>query len=185
MGQLGFADTGEPRFQTTYSGIIANGENVQNGIEDLCSYSFPRLFVETHVTTELASGDDLFSIEQADEPYVVLLGTSFSAQPRFNFAGYIQQFANTSVADFSTTGGGFTGAWINYLKSGDFERQKPDLIIWEVPGWWQFEPRFFDAILPYFQNGCDSTNTMMLATQVSLDPVVVQKVPCSLPNIQR
>lgn len=171
MDQLGFTDTGESRFQTTYSGIVANGENVLIGVEGVCGYSFPRLFVKTHVTTELASGDDLFSTKQTNEPHIVLLGTSFSAQSRFNFAGYLQQFANTSVADFSITGGGFTGAWINYLKSGEFGRQKPDLIIWEVPGWWQFEARYFDAILPYFQNGCDSSNAMMRASQVSLDPI--------------
>ncbi|MFC3095974.1 hypothetical protein DRW07_06300 [Alteromonas sediminis] len=175
MAELGYRDKGPARFETTYSGIIANNENIQNGVEDLCDFSYPRLYVETHVTTELVSEEGLFTDEATDDPHVVLIGTSFSAQRRFNFSGYIQQFSNIPVIDYSTTGGGFTGSWINYLKSGDFEKRKPDLIIWEVPGWWQFEARYFDAILPYFQNGCDSTNTMMLASSVKLNPVSGKK----------
>lgn len=175
LATLGFTDTGDARFETSYSGIIASNENVQNGVERLCDYSYPRLYVNTHVTTEINTGNDLFGGGEKDDPTIVLLGTSFSAQPRFNFAGYLQQYANIPIVDYSVIGGGIVGAWINYLKSGDFERQKPDLIIWEVPGWWQFESRFLHSILPLFHDGCSSSKLTLHANHADISPVSGKK----------
>ena len=182
IDKLGFADTDSPqKYETVYNGVMQDVANVEQAIAQICGFSFAPTYSPTYVTAELdtAENTDSFSLFDEVTDDIVLLGTSFSALPKFNFNGYMQEYANVPVANYALSGGGLIGSWVNYLKSGDFFAAPPRLIIWEVPGWREFEPRFFHAFTPLFFDACDKSNAIMHTSHPS---VSTRKVPNALFN---
>ncbi|EJO94260.1 hypothetical protein A471_09104 [Ectopseudomonas mendocina DLHK] len=77
-----------------------------------------------------ASSDDLFA--DSDLP-VVLVGTSYSANPSWNFAGALRQYLQRDLANHAEEGGGPLVPMLKYLQSEEFENDPPQLVIWEFP----------------------------------------------------
>lgn len=89
----------------------------------------------TAVTTESqraeATGDSLFGDE--DIP-VVLVGTSYSANPLFNFAGFLRESLHADVLNAADEG---LGPFVTMNKWRDSALQRdaslPKVVIWEIP----------------------------------------------------
>lgn len=180
IDKLGLADLdSERKYETTYNGMMRDVANVEQAIAQICDSSYAPTYSPTYVTTEIASEDegDAFTLFDEVSDDIVLLGTSFSALSKFNFNGYIQEYANVPVANYALSGGGLIGSWINYLKSGDFQASPPQLIVWEVPGWREFEPRFFHSFMPLFFEACDANSAVMASDPL---PVTTRKVQNAL-----
>jgi alginate O-acetyltransferase complex protein AlgJ len=77
------------------------------------------------------SGEDLFG--DSDLPQVVLVGTSYSANPLWNFAGALKEALGEEVASYAREGVGPFLPMTTYLQSRDFQDQPPRLVIWEIP----------------------------------------------------
>ncbi|WP_100643158.1 alginate O-acetyltransferase AlgX-related protein [Alteromonas facilis] len=161
------------KYETTYNGVVENDEKIKKAVAEICGFTFAPTYSKTYITTErLTQSDTSFDIFDEVTDEIVLLGTSFSALTQFNFIGYLQEYSNTSVSNYSLSGGGLIGSWVDYLKSGDFHTQPPKLIIWEVPGWRDFEPRFFHTFMPLFFDTCANEDTELSASNLLARPQI-------------
>ncbi|MEW6461329.1 alginate O-acetyltransferase [Ectopseudomonas khazarica] len=83
---------------------------------------------ETH--SAQASSDDLFA--DSDMP-VALVGTSYSANPAWNFAGALRQHLQRDLGNYAEEGEGPLVPMLKYLQSEEFADNPPQLVIWEFP----------------------------------------------------
>jgi len=80
---------------------------------------------------EPAGNTDLFG--DSDLPSVVLVGTSYSANPLWNFLGALKQSLGADIASYAREGAGPFRPMAAYLQSEDFRNHPPRLVIWEIP----------------------------------------------------
>jgi alginate O-acetyltransferase complex protein AlgJ len=66
-------------------------------------------------------------------PEVVLIGTSYSANPLWNFVGALKEALGEDVASYAREGAGPFVPMNTYLHSEDYRTQRPRLVIWEIP----------------------------------------------------
>ncbi len=74
---------------------------------------------------------DLFG--DSDLPQVVLVGTSYSANPLWNFIGALKESLGADIASYARQGAGPFKPMTAYLQSEDFRAHPPSLVIWEIP----------------------------------------------------
>jgi alginate O-acetyltransferase complex protein AlgJ len=76
------------------------------------------------------SGDALF----ADNSVAVgLVGTSYSANPNWNFAGALKQALHADVVNYAEDGHGPVLPMLKYLQTDAFKSSPPQVLIWEFP----------------------------------------------------
>lgn len=80
--------------------------------------------------TEGDGGDALF----ADNSVAVgLVGTSYSANPNWNFAGALKQALHSDVVNYAEDGHGPILPMLKYLQTDAFKSNPPQVLIWEFP----------------------------------------------------
>ncbi len=79
---------------------------------------------------QVASGNELFGEQQVP---VVLVGTSYSANPRWNFLGALRQALGSEVVNYAEDGHGPILPMLKYLQTDAFKDSPPQLVIWEFP----------------------------------------------------
>lgn len=77
------------------------------------------------------AGDALLGEEQA--PGVALIGTSYSANAQWNFAGALQETLGEDVANYAVQAEGPFRPMLDYLKGPALATAQPRLVIWEMP----------------------------------------------------
>ncbi|MBX9755308.1 MAG: alginate O-acetyltransferase, partial [Pseudomonadaceae bacterium] len=77
-----------------------------------------------------AGAGDLFSDSQVP---VALVGTSYSANPRWNFLGALRQALGSDVLNYAEDGHGPLLPMLKYLQSAGLKDSPPQLVIWEFP----------------------------------------------------
>lgn len=87
--------------------------------------------VKTVAADPAASGDGLFG--DAPIPAVALVGTSYSANVSWNFAGFLEAGLGELVANYAKEGNGPFPPMAAYLTGEDFKANKPRVVIWEIP----------------------------------------------------
>lgn len=85
----------------------------------------------THAVQAQAAGDDALFADS--EMPVALVGTSYSANPNWNFVGALKQALGSEVVNYSEDGHGPILPMLSYLKSDDFKNSPPQVLIWEFP----------------------------------------------------
>lgn len=88
------------------------------------------------VKTEKISADtpeNATSLFGAEDLPVTLVGTSYSANPDWNFAGFLQQSLRTDVLNVAQEGQGPFETMKKYLADGAFRDNPPELVVWEIP----------------------------------------------------
>ena len=113
-----------------------------------------------------AGGLDIFG--GASTTPAVLIGTSFSDSAINNFAGWLSQYAQMEVLNYSITGGNQFGAITSYLTSADYEAQRPTFLIWENPIYnniGQFGPQAMEELIAAV--GTDCTTPLPVTAQGS------------------
>lgn len=78
-----------------------------------------------------AAGADLFG--DSALPEIVLVGTSYSANPLWNFTGFLKEALRADIASYAREGVGPFRPMLAYLQSADFREHRPRLVIWEIP----------------------------------------------------
>ena len=87
--------------------------------------------LETRQTRALnSSAGGLFGVQTVP---VTLVGTSYSADTRWNFAGALQQALGADVLDVATEGRGPLPPMRDYLQSSELRDAPPQLVVWEIP----------------------------------------------------
>jgi len=87
--------------------------------------------LEVQRTEPLAPAGGL--LDEAPRPEVVLVGTSYSANPKWNFTGALQQAFAEDVVNYAAPARGPFAPMREYLASADFRAAAPRLVIWEIP----------------------------------------------------
>ncbi|WPP00739.1 alginate O-acetyltransferase [Pseudomonas sp. HR96] len=77
-----------------------------------------------------ASADALFA---SDDIAVALVGTSYSANPHWNFLGALQQALHSDVINYAENGHGPILPMLKYLQGEAFKNSPPQVLIWEFP----------------------------------------------------
>lgn len=78
-----------------------------------------------------AAGDDLFG--DAAAPAVALVGSSYSANPLWNFRGWLEAGLDEAVANYAKEAVGPFPPMAAYLASDDLRAARPRAVIWELP----------------------------------------------------
>lgn len=86
----------------------------------------------THQADDGASNDASGLFDDKQIP-VALVGTSYSANPHWNFLGALQEAIGADIANFSQDGHGPILPMLEYLQSDDFKSHPPQVVIWEFP----------------------------------------------------
>lgn len=82
------------------------------------------------VSTEAQGDDALF----ADSDVAVgLVGTSYSANPNWNFVGALKQALHSDVVNYAEDGHGPILPMLKYLQTDAFKSSPPQVLIWEFP----------------------------------------------------
>jgi len=87
-------------------------------------------------TEKVASNDetslssDLFGDENLS---LALVGTSYSANPTWNFAGFLKEAIGKDILNVADEGLGPFETMENYLNDQNFTSMPPELVIWEIP----------------------------------------------------
>ncbi|WP_449431247.1 alginate O-acetyltransferase [Pseudomonas putida] len=76
------------------------------------------------------AADALFANTQIP---VALVGTSYSANPHWNFLGALQQALRSDVANYAEDGHGPLLPMLKYLQSDAFKNAAPQVVVWEFP----------------------------------------------------
>ncbi|GHT85766.1 alginate O-acetyltransferase [Betaproteobacteria bacterium] len=82
------------------------------------------------VAGEAAGEDVLFADVQIP---VALVGTSYSANADWNFAGALRQALGSDLVNYADSGQGPLPPMLNFLQSAEFTGAPPQLVIWEFP----------------------------------------------------
>jgi alginate O-acetyltransferase complex protein AlgJ len=126
---------GEPgAFRTTVDGATAHRGDLLAflPLDPWFAHLLPQAdMLETHRTEPVAAGTDLLG--EAPAPAVVLVGTSYSANPLWNFTGALQEAFGEDVVSYATPASGPFLPMLEYLDSADFASAPPRLVIWEMP----------------------------------------------------
>lgn len=85
-------------------------------------------------TTDLEQAADASADLFGDDvPPVTLVGTSYSANPKWNFAGFLKEFLKADVLNMADEGMGPFTVMEKYLSSKALEESAPAVVIWEIP----------------------------------------------------
>ncbi|MDE1164963.1 MAG: alginate O-acetyltransferase [Pseudomonas sp.] len=77
-----------------------------------------------------AGGDSLFGDSEIP---VALVGTSYSANPHWNFLGALQQALHSDVVNYAEDGHGPILPMLKYLQTDAFKNSAPQVLVWEFP----------------------------------------------------
>ncbi|MFV3318564.1 alginate O-acetyltransferase [Pseudomonas sp. NY15374] len=80
-----------------------------------------------------AEGDDGDALFADSAIPVALVGTSYSANPHWNFLGALQQALHSDVANYAEDGHGPLLPMLKYLQSDAFKNTPPQVVVWEFP----------------------------------------------------
>ncbi|MBB2495635.1 alginate O-acetyltransferase [Aquipseudomonas ullengensis] len=64
---------------------------------------------------------------------VTLVGTSYSANPSWNFAGALREYLQRDLSNHAEDGHGPILPMLKYLQSDELKSAKPQVVIWEFP----------------------------------------------------
>ncbi len=150
-------------------------------IQQLCKSTVPLEEMPGFTTTLVSSGaageDALFGDSTAEK--MIVLGSSYSAGEKFNFAGFLSEFSGMEVANFAISGGQLFNAIISYTSLPEAERLHPRVVLWEALSHYDFNEggSKFRQLIPAIYGECKKENAV-LSREFHLDgntqPLILQ-----------
>jgi alginate O-acetyltransferase complex protein AlgJ len=92
-----------------------------------------RLGVFETASTSSDSGDMSAALFSDASPAVTLVGTSYSANSKWNFEGFLKESLQTDILNAADEGLGPFETMQKYLDNEAFRKTPPKLVIWEMP----------------------------------------------------
>lgn len=89
--------------------------------------------VESAKTVKLAGAQTKETLFGDERIPVALVGTSYSANPLWNFSGFLEAALHTDVINAAEEGQGPFETMKAYLAGAAFRDNPPELVIWEIP----------------------------------------------------
>ena len=66
-----------------------------------------------------------------DEYPIVMVGSSYSAETKYNFEGFLKEALGSNVLNLAISGGGYNASLEGYFLGKDYATSKPKFLIWE------------------------------------------------------
>lgn len=160
--QKTFTVSNEQAGQVTINGSLGKG------VKLLCGDQFINEYVTGYTTSSsfAGSGNDLFANEPETE--MILLGTSFSALPKFNFNGFLQADLKAPITNYAISGGGEKGAWLKYMSQDDYLESPPKIVIWEIQGNYTLDGSTLFAQLKPLMSPALKKKNLLISNSVAL-----------------
>jgi alginate O-acetyltransferase complex protein AlgJ len=125
------------KFQTQAQGTQSHSADLFNflPLEPYFAWLLPQPDTIELFTTQAQAENDAAAdlLGDVPAPQVALVGSSYSYNPLWNFAGFLKQALATDVANYSREGVGPFIPMLDYLKGEDFRNHPPKLVVWEIP----------------------------------------------------
>ncbi|KAA0985493.1 alginate O-acetyltransferase [Pseudomonas sp. ANT_J28] len=121
----------EPAEKVTHKGDLRLFLPLDPLFENLMPKPEPLQKRNTVAAQDQPAGDD--ALFANTEVPVALIGTSYSANPNWNFVGALKQALNSDVVNYAEDGHGPILPMLSYLKSDAFKNSPPQVLIWEFP----------------------------------------------------
>ena len=104
-------------------------------LDPLFSYMLPKPDTLHKRITEVLGGpsDDADALFADSDILVGLVGTSYSANPNWNFLGALKQALRSDVVNYAEEGHGPIQPMLKYLQSDAFKNTPPKVMVWEFP----------------------------------------------------
>lgn len=123
----------------------------------------PAELLEKRLTEQSGEGGDLFG---ASTPELALVGTSYSANPKWNFLGALREALRADLYSYAEDGHGPLVPMLRLLAKGEEETQGLRVVLWEVPERYlalpsdlrEFDPQW----LALLRDGADSPQQLAL-----------------------
>jgi alginate biosynthesis protein AlgX len=141
--------------------------------EKICGTQIGTEPAQNYQTAPAGSANSENALFSGDaEPQVILLGTSNSVNDssEANFDGFLKEFLSTDVLNLSYTGAGIDTSIMAFMNSEHYKNDKPKIVIWEVPGYYDFDEMnetLLSQIIPAAHGDCN-TDALASATFKSL-----------------
>lgn len=147
-------------YETSLPVPIAYQSSFEKAFKTACNSDLPDETAERYTTglkSSAISQNSLFG--DGGEPQVVLLGTSNSVaeSSEANFEGFLKEYLSADVLNYAYVGAGIDTSIISYLNSAHFANGQPKIVIWEVPGYYDFnvmDDKLFNQVIPAAYGAC-------------------------------
>ncbi|WP_068826870.1 alginate O-acetyltransferase [Pseudomonas sp. BMS12] len=121
--------------------------------------------LEQRKTEQLGEGGDLFG---SSAPEVALVGTSYSANPKWNFLGALREALHADLYNYAEDGHGPLVPMLRLLAKGEEETQGLRILLWEVPERYLAQPsdlsEFDPQWLAQLRGGAEAPQQLALKT---------------------
>ena len=121
----------EPAEKVTHKGDLRLFLPLDPLFENLMPAQEPLQKRNTVAAQDQPAGDD--ALFANTEVPVALIGTSYSANPNWNFVGALKEALHSDVVNYAEDGHGPILPMLSYLKSDAFKNSPPQVLIWEFP----------------------------------------------------
>lgn len=118
--------------KTNKKTFITEERTVHSFEGDLISYVFKKYFEDEQYKSYKTYMPEASLFDTQEFP-IVLIGTSYSADSRWHFEGFLKQYFQRDVLNVSQKAKGPFIAMQNYLQTEYQELGKPEAVIWEIP----------------------------------------------------
>jgi alginate biosynthesis protein AlgX len=151
------------KYVTTNNGELRMREEMALEIQRLCTSQIPaEIFPGYTTAAEAGVGEDALFGDEGQASPLVLLGSSYSATPDFNFDGFLEETTGLPVANYAISAGQLFNSIISYVSLPKDQRQDPDFILWEDLAHYDYNrgERQFRQIIPAIYGECDKQSAV-------------------------
>ncbi len=119
-------------YQTEVTGELQMKSTIAMEIDSLCDDIIPAEPYPSYQTNvQLEKGENALFGDVSSSPPLILLGSSFSAIPWFNFDGFLSEHTGLEVANFAISAGKLFNSLVSYTSLPKDKRLNPNFIVWE------------------------------------------------------
>jgi alginate biosynthesis protein AlgX len=152
-----YAALPKEKFTNTYVRTEDAESRLAYLLQQVCGTKTPAEKIDVFETTR--DGGNLLG---EDAYPVVVVGSSYTAEPKYNFEGFLKEALSTNVLNAAVSGGGYNAGLESYLLSAAYRKEKPKFLIWEfganMTPWDQTPLR---EIVPSVYGDCDSKDAIL------------------------
>ncbi len=166
----------------TEKGLILPKDGTMNSaLEYICGNNYGTQYVQGYQTVPVVEDGAGFLFGEETKAEVVLVGTSNSAVrddelKNYNFQGFLQDYLQVDVLNYSLQGSGQDGSLLQYLQSDDYDPDNPPkMIIWELPANYSLDdPLMYRQLVPALGGTC-SPEATVLSESTTVDAMAVEE----------
>lgn len=157
-----YKDLPKQKFETQIKSTMSYQGKYNEAMRKICGVTAANETDPQAVTTPVGgntSEEAMFGDQP--EPQAVLVGTSNSKRDEdSNFGGALKEHLETDVTNAAIPGVGYDDPLMILLSSQEFKKSPPKLIVWEIPGYYDFDGSkdLYNIMIANIWGNCDDSS---------------------------